>query len=221
MINYNDKKVYIDKDLWYIEDFITDEEHAFFMEMANDPLGWYKTMRSPSIRNKFLDKKVLDVNEDGSLKRIPVDSDETLEIAILLRESDLIQRFISVLPPTFAGCSAFQSFWPLSEKEVSEIDSPGIQMGAYAYHYEDHEDMPGDMTAAWSLYLNDNFNGGILEFKNKPYKLYPKPKMLVSVPLTKDFEHRVTPVTEGIRHTIYGSCHKDINDRPVSTVENC
>jgi hypothetical protein len=77
------------------------------------------------------------------------------------------------------------------------------------------------MTGAWSLYLNDDFEGGLLEFANKDYKISPEIGMLVNIPMTKEFTHRVTPVTSGIRHTMYGVCYSDLSSRPVSSGETC
>jgi hypothetical protein len=42
------------------------------------------------------------------------------------------------------------------------------------------------MTAAWSLYINDDYDGGILEFKNRDISITPKPGMLVSIPMGED-----------------------------------
>ena len=77
------------------------------------------------------------------------------------------------------------------------------------------------MTATWSLYVNADYDGGILEFKDWPHKITPKPGMLVSIPMTKEWTHRVTPVTNGVRHTLYGTCFQDIENRVMSTSESC
>jgi hypothetical protein len=79
MINYNEKKVFIEKDLWYIENFLTEEELNLLLDLANDESGWYKTMRSPSIRNKFFGVKVNEIDDNGFLKRIPIDTDEKFD----------------------------------------------------------------------------------------------------------------------------------------------
>jgi hypothetical protein len=79
----------------------------------------------------------------------------------------------------------------------------------------------GKITASLSIYINDNFDGGILEFKNKEYSIKPEVGMLVNVPLYKEFEHRVTKVTNGNRHTIYGRCWDSIEGIYTSTDEDC
>jgi hypothetical protein len=77
------------------------------------------------------------------------------------------------------------------------------------------------ISASFSVYINDNFDGGILEFKNKEYSIKPEVGMLVNVPLYKEFEHRVTKVTNGNRHTIYGRCWDSIDGKYTSTDEDC
>ena len=69
--------------------------------------------------------------------------------------------------------------------------------------------------------MNDNFDGGILEFRNKHYSIKPEPGMLINIPLYKEFEHRVTKVTNGNRHTLYGRCWKDIENSFLSSREDC
>jgi hypothetical protein len=76
------------------------------------------------------------------------------------------------------------------------------------WHYE--KGYPGapdsTLSGSWTLYLNDDFEGGVLEFLYKPYMLKPKKGMLVSTPLTKEWSHRVSPVISGVRHTFHGEC---------------
>jgi predicted 2-oxoglutarate/Fe(II)-dependent dioxygenase YbiX len=71
------------------------------------------------------------------------------------------------------------------------------------------------------LYINDDYEGGILEFQKQNIQIQPKPGMLVCIPLGEDWTHRVTPVTNGVRHTLYGTCFANPNDREVSTSETC
>jgi hypothetical protein len=42
------------------------------------------------------------------------------------------------------------------------------------------------MTAAYSIYINDDYEGGVLEFLNQKYSITPKPGMLISIPMTKE-----------------------------------
>lgn len=219
------KKVYLDTDLWYIPNFLTEEETLALKEYWDEPTGWYITSRSTSIRNKFVGVKYKLHPEgticpsrgiDLSLSAVfPTDEEERYKNPLFWKTGGLIDRLASVLPETLVKNITLQSFWPLDNS---------YHYGAYEWHYEQGEDPKKNdksMTASWSLYLNDDFEGGVLEFLNKPYSLKPKPGMLVNIPITKDFTHRVNPVTSGIRHTLYGSCFKDPRDRDISSGDDC
>ncbi len=222
------EKIYLDEQLWYIENFITEDEIKELMKMANEKTGWYKTQRSPSIRNKFAQMDIPTFPEgticptrgidlSGDIVNLPQPGVEFPLIMERLPLFDKIfDRLETVLPPTLVRSGIFQSFWPLEEG-----DDGG---GAYAWHFEKgHSPDWNDhgMTATWSLYVNTDYDGGVLEFKDWPHKIVPKPGMLVSIPMTKEWTHKVTPVTNGIRHTLYGTCFQDVDDRAISTSETC
>jgi hypothetical protein len=222
------EKIYLDEQLWYIENFLTEEEIKALMEIASEKNGWYKTQRSPSIRNKFAQLDI-PVHPEGTIcktRGIDISGDIVLLPQEGVKFDAIAERFPlfngivvkleKVLPPTLVRSGIFQSFWPLADG-----DDGG---GAYSWHHEKgHSDDWNDhgMTATWSIYVNTDFEGGDLEFKDLPHKITPKPGMLVSIPMTKEWTHRVTPVTAGIRHTLYGTCFENTEDRVISTSETC
>lgn len=241
------KKEYIEKDLWIIRNFLTEEELVWLNKEANDPEGWYPTMRSPyggNIKNKFIGYIPI-YGDDGILipphpKNNP-QWDEEKKYKMLIIED----RLESVVPKSFAGAGALQSFFEVSEEEtltwlpflkVKDID------WAMNWHYERDDNDPDEVqkaivtggkdhkpvisseskiSASFNVYLNDNFDGGILEFLNKDYVIKPEPGMLVNIPLYKEFEHRVTKVTNGNRHTIYGRSWQELDKVFYSSREDC
>lgn len=226
-----DPRVFIDTELWYIPNFLNEQELNYLKDFFDNPIDWYITSRSQSIKNKFVNVKNK-IHPEGTIcptrginlsntAMFPEDNDERFHPELFFGHGGVFDRMKKYLPPVLNEDMTLQSFWPLEGNDTGG--------GAYEWHYEkgmaaelgDSEYNDFGMTAAWSIYLNDNFDGGILEFNYKPYKIYPMPGMLISIPMTKDFTHRVTPVTKGVRHTMYGVCYKDLNDRPVSTGETC
>jgi hypothetical protein len=204
-------KIFVEE-IWYIENFLTEKEISILIEEADKKEGWYKTMRSQSIRNKWYGL-IQDLDEEGSPTSFEgVEDDEKL-LMFKEKESGIFDRLANVLPETLIRSSTYQSFWPIDEFNPTQIG------GAFLWHYENK--FPQGMTAAWSLYLNDDYEGGILEFMNKPYKFKFKKGTLVSIPLTEEYTHRVGLVTKGVRHTLYGGCFEDVNSRPISSMENC
>jgi hypothetical protein len=221
------QKVYLDKDLWYIPNFLTEEESSELRKHYDEPNGWYITSRSPSIRNKFIGIKH-DIHPQGtvcptrgidlSLSAVfPTDKDEQHQDPIFWQDGGLLDRLSMALPDHLLKNTTLQSFWPFQEG----VD----KYGAFEWHYE--KGNPGQiddgLTGAWSLYLNNDFVGGELLFKYKPdIIIKPEPGMLVNIPITKEFTHKVTPVTSGIRHTLYGICYDSFDsDRTISSGENC
>lgn len=235
------RKEYIEKDLWVIRNFLSEAELIWLNEQANDPEGWYTTMRSPyggNTKNKFLGY-VPEYDNNGNLLVPSKDSKYRQEDMNII--APIEARMKAVVPPTFVGAGAFQSFFEVPDEQIlaelgHEVDY------AMGWHYErDDEDdeeeqrtivqhsktqgkkivSQGKITASFNIYINDNFDGGILEFKNKDYVVKPEPGMLVNVPLYKEFEHRVTKVTNGNRHTIYGRSWDSLEGVYMSTNEDC
>ena len=57
------------------------------------------------------------------------------------------------------------------------------------------------------LYLNDDYEGGELEFVNFGLKLKPKPGMLVLFPSNYPYRHIAHPVTDGTKYAIVTWLH--------------
>ena len=219
------KKVFIDQDLWYIPNFLTEDELNFLKRYCDEPTGWYLTSRSTSIRNKFIGI-VPDLHPEGTVcptrgidlslsAKFPTEDNKRYQEPLFWNPGGALDRMDQVLPKNLNKDITLQSFWPLDDSDHG---------GAYHYHYEaevenHHDDFV--MTGAWSLYLNEDFEGGVLEFANKEYKVYPEVGMLINIPITKEFTHRVTPLISGVRHTMYGVCYSDLSKRPQSSGETC
>lgn len=79
-------------------------------------------------------------------------------------------------------------------------------------HYIEHNDSEVFQDGKWKkvfsrdisilCYLDENYDGGELEFTTLGLKIKPKRGTIISFPSYKEFLHKVHPVTSGIRHTI-------------------
>jgi hypothetical protein len=240
MISYN--KTIIDGDLWYIDNFLTQEELDFFKPFMDDHEGWYTTMRSPykNILNKFVEFN-LEKRPDGSTG-VPGPGDLNLNHEILLRPNGLFDRITQVMPPVYKPHAGLQTFKFCTDEEIKrdfDFNKAGNYGGigntvsknediskidyAMNWHYEwdENSSIVPEFNRSLSIYLNDDFEGGILEFKNKPYTIKAKAGRLVAIPVTKEFEHRVTKITSGNwRHTLYGASW-NFEFPPDSTEETC
>jgi len=220
------EKIHLDKGLWYIKNFLTQEELETLKPYCDESTGWYTTMRShyKNILNKF-PMNVPQFEKDGSLK-FPLPGDPHVkEIEEMFGSPGVIyKRLESVLPQGYGRNSGIQTFKYCTDEEIEKnrnIDQPFTKDIDYAmnWHWEDPGPL-GNRSASHSIYLNDDFDGGVVEFR-KGYVIKPEAGMLVNIPIGEDFEHRVTKVLgPNSRHTLYGQCWSNL-DVPVSTKDDC
>lgn len=225
------RKEYIDKDLWVIRNFLSQEEIDWIMNEANKPEAWYITMRSPylNIANKYLDV-VPRYDENGILVSQFDENPEHFEIPYFFGGRGINDRLTAVLPDEFIGTTTLQSFLAIRE-DNEEMKRKAEEWGAeernvsFDWHFEqlaNDDTKKQKLVASFSIYINDNFEGGELMFKNKPDLIIkPEPGMLVNIPITEEFTHKVSFVKGGDRHTLYGNCWTDKSTYPISTMENC
>jgi hypothetical protein len=118
----------------------------------------------------------------------------------------------------------------MTDEEIKTNVNPDVLI-EYGVKTEDidfamywHQD-PGaesNINASFSLYLNDDFEGGELEFGNLPIKVKPKAGMLAVIPGGDKYKHRVNKVLgPNSRHTLYGNSFIDIESAPESTADDC
>ena len=236
MMNF--EKVVLEGDLFYVENFLTQEELDFFKPFCDDHEGWYTTMRSPyrNILNKFIENN-MERRPDGSTG-VPTGDEPAIEHEILKRPGGVLDKLTQIMPPIYRPHATLQTFKYCTDEEIerdlNEMDRKEITQDgilpfdvkkvdwAMNWHSEWDETSPlPQFNRSLSVYLNDDFEGGELVFKYKPYVIKPKAGMFVSVPVTKEFTHRVNKITSGNwRHTLYGaSWNKEFP--PNSTEETC
>jgi hypothetical protein len=181
-------KVYLDDDkqVWIIEDFLTKEELDWFKTQTDDLNGWYPTMRSPyaNILNKFLN--IVPKYDDNGNIVFPNKDSEVINLPVFSDPDGIWDRLDSVLPATYKRHATLQSFKYMTDEEIKEHANDAA-LQEYKVAVEDidfamywHQD-PGaesNINASFSLYLNDDFEGGELEFGNLPIKIKPKAGML-------------------------------------------
>lgn len=81
---------------------------------------------------------------------------------------------------------------PLSISKYSE----GIGMGS---HVDSYSETPKEVLSV-VLYLNENYEGGELYFKNQNIKIKPEAGSLIAFPSTDPYFHESLPVTSGIKY---------------------
>lgn len=226
------EKIYLDEDkqVWMIENFLTEEELAWFKTQTDDENGWYPTMRSPyrNILNKFLN--IVPKYDDAGNIEFPNEDSEILELPIFVKTGGVWDRLESVLPPGYRRHATLQTFKYFTDEQIiefankSQLEEYGVDVSEIDFAMYWHQD-PGpeqNIICSFSLYLNDDFEGGELEFSNVPIKIKPKAGMLVVIPGGEKYKHRVNKVLgPNSRHTLYGNSYIDPSIVVASTKDDC
>lgn len=105
---------------------------------------------------------------------------------------------------------AVASVHDLDPKIISQIGyhTQKWEPGAYARKHSDNTDEKGNSGAftrsryAAFLYLNDDFEGGLLQFPDQDISIKPKVGMLAAFDGGFNNMHEVTVITKGVRYTI-------------------
>jgi hypothetical protein len=226
------EKIYLDEDkkVWIIENFLTEEELKWFKEQTDDENGWYPTMRSPyrNILNKFLN--IVPRYDDTGNIIFPDQDSEVLQLEIFTKPGGIWERLESVLPPVYGRHATLQSFKYMTDEEIKECanDSMLREYGVkvedidFAMYWHQDPDEEQNILCSFSLYLNDDFEGGELEFAEVPIKLKPKAGTLAVIPGGHKYRHRVNKVLgPNSRHTLYGNSFIDASKIPQSTKDDC
>ena len=226
------EKIYLDEDkqIWIIEDFLTKEELDWFKSQTDDELGWYPTMRSPykNILNKFLNV-VPRYDEEGNIE-FPNETSENIDLPVFTKSGGVWERLESVLPAGYRRHATLQTFKYMTDEEIKANVNPDV-LTEYGVKTEDidfamywHQD-PGleeNILCSFSLYLNDDFEGGELEFGNVPIKMKPKAGTLAVIPGGDKYKHRVNKVLgPNSRHTLYGNSYVNPDIVVASTKDDC
>lgn len=133
---------------------------------------------------------------------LPQDNDEHVENEGL--PSDIFSQMKQGI------IDAVASVHDLDPKVISQIGyhTQKWEPGAYARKHSDNTDEHGHSGAftrskyAAFLYLNDDFEGGMLQFPDQDISLHPKVGMLAAFDGGFNNMHEVTLITSGVRYTI-------------------
>lgn len=188
-MNLNNKKR-ITKDIVIYENFLTKEESAKVVQVldaqANNqkmswmPISFYESYSSV----------------------LPQDGDKELE------EFGLSSTFFSDIENKMP--EAVASVHNLDSKVISKIGyhTQKWEPGAYARLHSDNTDAEGKSGAftrsryAGFLYLNDNFEGGLLKFPGQEIEIKPEVGMLAVFDGGFNNMHEVSLIESGVRYTI-------------------
>ncbi len=92
--------------------------------------------------------------------------------------------------------------------KINSIHAQKWHVGAYANDHSDNSDLEGN-PSGWNdnkffsgLYLNEDYEGGILEFRDHGFGIKPETGTLITMAGGVENIHKVTEVTAGVRYTL-------------------
>ncbi|MEM1404138.1 MAG: 2OG-Fe(II) oxygenase [Pseudomonadota bacterium] len=119
----------------------------------------------------------------------------------------IVRQLLAEFAEPFFGC------------KIRSLESPHIlryTVGSYYRPHADSDDFNPD-TQKWEktrdrdlsflLYLDDDYEGGEINFPNFDFQLRPRAGMLLMFPSDCRYLHGVLPVTAGKRHSIVSWCN--------------
>ncbi len=188
-MNLNNK-VRVNEDLVLYENFLTPEESAKLIQvlekqMQSDKLQWTPISFYESYSSV-----------------LPQDNDPELE------EAGLSPTIFSEIKQGIIDAVA--SVHDIDAKKVVQIGyhTQKWEPGAFARLHSDNTDENGKFGAfersryAAFLYLNDDFEGGMLKFPDRNVEIAPKVGMLAAFNGSFENMHEVTLITKGFRYTL-------------------
>jgi hypothetical protein len=173
----------------------------------------YENFLSPEVSAKLI--KVLDKHaEVGTISWMPISFYESYSSVLPLDNDEHV--IAEGLSPTIfseikdAIVDAVASVHDIDPKIVSQIGyhTQKWEPGAYARVHSDNTDEQGNSGAftrsryAAFLYLNDDFDGGMLQFPSQDISIKPKVGMLAAFDGGFNNMHEVTLLKSGVRYTI-------------------
>jgi predicted 2-oxoglutarate/Fe(II)-dependent dioxygenase YbiX len=174
------EKVYIHPDIFYIENFLTDQELSNLVsESLEDNWEDYTKQMTENLKANWANK----------LKRMT--NQENIKSMYGIRT-----RIIDELGEKYSHLQLSNSR-SIKRYRVGDLD----RGGKYALNPH-HDGIKHPWQLGFIIYLNDDFEGGEITYENLGISLKAKPGTLVVHKANDDCTHRVEAVTNGTRYMI-------------------
>lgn len=121
---------------------------------------------------------------------------------------------------------------PIYNSILDTVEGPQFLQYDVGDHYDKHNDSESyengqlkrvvNRDISLLFYLNDDYEGGQLEFTQLQLTIKPKAGMLIAFPSYLEFEHKVHPVTDGKRFSLVSwiATKERLYERPYDSKRN-
>lgn len=176
------KKIYIDDNIFYIENFLSEKAHNSLIELCNT-VKWDFEDGIVKQRGSFqlIDKKYYFIWEEYSRN-----------IYDLFDPNKYISNYTQTLQNMSSG-----------DNNVEFALGPHSDDDGYKEHKKIKDETPSIIFGT-IYYINENYNGGELVYLNKNISIKPKSNMFVCHPGSKEYAHAVKQITLNNRYSIPG-----------------
>ena len=179
------KKNYLDKNIFYIENFLDQKSWKYINNLAQDSNGWeYKSDIVPQRISKKLDSDKDNIFWDEFEKKVN-------NVFYPIKYQSTLTKHISGLLQYKEGFD-FNKEFSLGKHK----DDYGYKK-AYNINTKDQVLLYGCI-----YYINDDYQGGELVYPEKNVEIIPKTNMLVVHSASDEYEHAVKQVYNGTRYSI-------------------
>lgn len=182
-------KVFIDKDIYYIDNFLSRYEIDEIIKFAKEDNGWdYKSNPNIAMKPFNLNDHMYSIY-DEIRKRI----------SLLLENDDEYTRGGGML------------------QKLVNIEGDSIYgLGVHSDNHPYGDGMSIYVTKGYVIYLNNNFTGGEIDYVDKGILMSPVPGRIVVHSGYDDNKHGVRKVSDGTRYMITGFV---FNNKPQSEAD--
>lgn len=172
-------KIYLDPEIYYIENFIEKEHCNYIYSFLNSKNDWRE---HGSFYQKNEQSYPENINEILDFYRLKVEN--------LINDENNLVNFTKLLQKYIVS----KEDWAIAP-HADRFDS-----GSNEYNSLNSK----NVTKGYILYFNDNYEGGEVVYVNKNVEIKPKSGMILVHSGFEDYKHGVKAVTSGERYILSG-----------------
>ena len=180
------------------------EDHIKIANMLSD---------DDSLEIKFHDSTVLSWAKDESLERISeyskVRTGSQLHVTTDYDNDELSKLHNIYSDIVFARLKSYKEKFGILEDIYNPENFQLLKYETGQYFQSHHDSIPGtNRSISILIYLNDNYEGGEIEFIYFDKKIKPKAGTLIMFPSNYPYKHVAHPVTKGTKYAVATFLHE-------------
>lgn len=187
-------KIFLDPQIYYIENVLSDEDLAIVQNFAKDESGWRINKDSYGDEKQIDKSDVKALTLGSSSSRLKSMNDEVYDI--------FLKMFDNIIVPAEPDLNIF----PVSELQSFTEGYRDQDSNEWAMHphQDNHKDfaITANIEKGLVYYLNDDFEGGEIVYVNKNITHKPVANSIIVHSSYKDYTHGVKIVNSGTRYVM-------------------